>query len=76
MSEKRPWHRDEFTQPPVADFDFEAASDEGIRLYCLRRSRAYLARAEAADAAIGGDGPLEIAAQYAIIAQAFREDPV
>ncbi|MEV7323811.1 hypothetical protein [Streptomyces sp. NPDC093970] len=75
MSEKRPWHRAEFTQPPVDDFDFEAASDEGIRLYCLRRSRAYLARAEAADAATGGDRPLEIAARYAIIAEAFREDP-
>jgi hypothetical protein len=76
MTEKRPWRRPEFTEPPAGDFDFDAASDEGIRLYCLRRSRAFLARAESTEAAISSNRQLEIAAQYAMIAQAFREDPV
>ena len=71
MSQKRPWQRSEFTQAP-AGFDFEDASDEEVRHYCLQRSRAFLARAEA-DAAISSSRQLEIAAQYAMIAQAFRE---
>lgn len=74
MTQKRPWHRPEFTQPPESDFDFEAASDDEVRTYCLGRARAFLARAEA-DAAIGSGRQLEIAAQYAMIAQAFREGP-
>jgi hypothetical protein len=75
MTEKRPWHRPEFTQPPADGFDFDGASDDEIRSYCLSRSRAFLARAEAKDAALGSNRQLEIAAQYAMIAQAFREDP-
>ncbi|MEU9405124.1 hypothetical protein AB0E08_05355 [Streptomyces sp. NPDC048281] len=75
MSEKRPWHRPEFTQPPADSFDFDGASDVEVRSYCLGRSRAFLARAEAQDAAISSSRQLEIAAQYALIAQAFREDP-
>lgn len=75
MSEKRPWNRPAFTQPPADDFDFEAAADDGIRLYCLSRARAFLARAEATDAAISSHRQLEIAAQYAMIAQAFRPGP-
>ena len=47
MSEKRPWHRPEFTQPPADSFDFDGASDDEIRSYCLGRSRALLARAKA-----------------------------
>lgn len=74
MTQKRPWQRDEFAQAPAADFDFAEASDDEVRSYCLRRSRAFLARAEAPDAAISSSRQLEIAAQYAMIAQAFRVD--
>jgi hypothetical protein len=72
MSQNRPWNRAEFTQAPAADFDFEGADDSEVRSYCLQRSRAFLARAEATDAAINSSRQLEIAAQYAMIAQAFR----
>lgn len=73
MSQNRPWNRAEFTQAP-ADFDFAEADDSEVRSYCLQRSRAFLARAEATDAAISSSRQLEIAAQYAMIAQAFRLD--
>ncbi|MGW6011797.1 hypothetical protein [Streptomyces sp. NPDC055210] len=75
MNQKRPWQRNEFTEEPAADFNFGDASDEEVRSYCLRRSRAFLARAEALDSAISSSRQLEIAAQYAMIAQAFRVDP-
>lgn len=75
MTQKRPWQRDEFTQAPALDFDFEDASDDEVRSYCLQRSRAFLARAEAPDSAINSSRQLEIAAHYAMIAQAFRFEP-
>jgi hypothetical protein len=75
MSQNRPWNRAEFTQAPAADFDFADASDDEVRSYCLQRSRAFLARAESTDAAISSNRQLEIASQYAMIAQAFRVDP-
>jgi hypothetical protein len=74
MTQKRPWQRDEFTQAPAPDFDFAVASDDEVRSYCLQRSRAFLARAEAPDSAISSSRQLEIAAHYAMIAQAFRVD--
>lgn len=76
MATNRPWHRPEFTQPPTSDaFDFAGATDDEVRAYCLQRSRAFLARAEDTDAAINSSRQLDIAAQYAVIAQAFRPDP-
>ena len=72
MTQKRPWKRAEFTQEPAPDFDFADAADDEVRTYCLQRSRAFLARAEALDSAIGSSRQLDIAAQYAMIAQAFR----
>jgi hypothetical protein len=76
MTQKRPWQRAEFTQAPASeDFDFAAAGDAEVRGYCLQRARAFLARAEATDAAISSSRQLEIAAQYAMIAQAFRPGP-
>ncbi|MGW4675921.1 hypothetical protein [Streptomyces sp. NPDC004324] len=75
MKQDRPWNRAEFTQAPAADFDFAEADDSEVRSCCLQRSRAFLARAEATDAAISSHRQLEIAAQYAMIAQAFRPDP-
>jgi hypothetical protein len=76
MSEKRPWRRAEFTKGPDPDFDFADAGDDEVRAYCLERSRSFLARAEATDSAIPSGRQLEIAAQYAMIAQAFRPGPV
>lgn len=80
MAEKRPWKRSEFTEAPDADFDFAGADDQDVRSYCLRRARDFLARAEATDSGISSSRQLEIASQYAMIAQAFRpsfgrEDP-
>ena len=76
MATNRPWHRTEFTQPPAGDsFDFASATDEEVRAYCLQRTRAFLARAEDTDAAISSSRQLDIAAQYAMIAQAFRRGP-
>ncbi|MGW3635648.1 hypothetical protein ACWD7F_36970, partial [Streptomyces sp. NPDC005122] len=74
MSQNRPWNRPEFTQAPAGDFDFADASDDEVRSYCLQRSRTFLARAESTDAAISSNRQLEIASQYAMIAQAFRVD--
>ncbi|MFE9432833.1 hypothetical protein [Streptomyces sp. NPDC006640] len=75
MIQKRPWQRTEFTEAPPADFDFGGALDDEVRSYCLQRARAFLARAEAPDSAIGSTRQLEIAAHYAMIAQAFRPGP-
>jgi len=76
MPKDRPWNRPAYTQPPAPDgFDLDAASDDEVRSYCLRRARSYLVRAEADDSAINSSHQLEIASQYAMIAQAFREDP-
>ncbi|MFI6249027.1 hypothetical protein [Streptomyces sp. NPDC051016] len=76
MAANRPWHRTEFTQPPADDnFDFAGATDSEVRAYCLRRTRAFLARAEDTEAAISSSRQLDIAAQYAMIAQAFRPEP-
>lgn len=75
MTQKRPWNRAEFTEAPAPDFDFEGASEDEVRAYCLQRSRSFLARAEAQDSAISSSRQLEIASQYAMIAQAFRPDP-
>ena len=75
ITQKRPWQRNEFTQEPAPDFDFEDASDDEVRTYCLQRSRAFLARAETLDSAISSSRQLELAAQYAMIAQAFRPGP-
>lgn len=73
MAKDRPWNRPEFTKAPAPEgFNLGDASDEEVRAYCLQRSRAYLARAETTDAAISSDRQLEIAAHYAMIAQAFR----
>lgn len=76
MPKDRPWNRAEFTQTPAPDgFNFADATDDEVRAYCLQRSRAFLARAEAPDSAISSSRPLEIAAHYAMIAQAFRPGP-
>ncbi|MEU9245853.1 hypothetical protein [Streptomyces sp. NPDC048385] len=76
MPKDRPWNRAAYTQAPAPDgFDFDTATDEEVRAYCLRRSRAFLARAEAEDSTISSDRQLKIASQYAVIAQAFRPDP-
>ncbi|MFF7260672.1 hypothetical protein ACFZCL_10360 [Streptomyces sp. NPDC008159] len=76
MTKNMPWNRPEHTAPPAPDgFNIGDASDEEVRAYCLQRSRAFLARAEATKAAISSDRQLEIAAHYAIIAQAFRPGP-
>ena len=72
MGQKRPWRRAEFIKGPDLDFDFADAGDGEVRAYCLERSRSFLARAEATDSAIPSSRQLEIAAQYALIAQAFR----
>ncbi|MFF4548613.1 hypothetical protein ACFY1J_31005 [Streptomyces sp. NPDC001406] len=74
MAKDRPWNRPEYTEPPEA-FNIGDATDEEVRAYCLRRSRAFLARAETTDAAISSDRQLQIAAHYAMIAQAFRPGP-
>ncbi|MFF9040167.1 hypothetical protein ACF090_32400 [Streptomyces sp. NPDC014892] len=76
MAKERPWNRAEYTTPPAQDgLNLGNASDEEVRAYCLQRSRAFLARAETTEAAISSGRQLEIAAQYAIIAQAFRPGP-
>ena len=72
MTEKRPWQRAEFTEAPDPDFDFAGAADQELHSYCLRRARAFLARAEATDSGISSSRQLEIASHYAMIAQAFR----
>ncbi len=74
MGQKRPWGRAEFTEEPDPDFDFAGASAGEVRAYCLRRSRAFLGRAEATDSGISSSRQLEIASQYAMIAEAFRSD--
>ncbi|MET7704055.1 hypothetical protein [Streptomyces sp. NPDC005485] len=69
----RPWNQPQYTEPPAPEgFDFADATDDEVRAYCLRRSRAFLARAEATDSAVSSDRQLGFAAQYAMIAQAFR----
>lgn len=76
MSKSRPWNRSEYTQPPAsAGFNLGDASDEEVRAYCLRRSRVFLAKAEDTESVISSDRQLQIAANYAIIAQAFRAGP-
>ncbi|MDX3638282.1 hypothetical protein [Streptomyces sp. MB09-02B] len=76
MAKDRPWNRAEYTAPPAPEgFSLGDASDEEVRAYCLQRSRAFLARAEAKEAAISSDRQLEIAAHYAMIAHAFRPGP-
>lgn len=74
MTEKRPWQRPEFTEPPAPDIDFVNASDGEVRTYCLKQSRAFLARAETPNSSISSGRQLEIATQYATIAEAFRAD--
>ncbi|GHH38199.1 hypothetical protein FHS35_007613 [Streptomyces umbrinus] len=76
MAKDRPWNQAAYTQSPKPEgLDLDAASDDEVRSYCLRRARAFLVRAEAEDSAINSRHQLEIASQYAMIAQAFREDP-
>ncbi|MFC8361466.1 hypothetical protein ACFUIY_16580 [Streptomyces griseorubiginosus] len=76
MPKDRPWNRAAYTQAAALDdLDLDNARDEEVRRYCLRRARAFLARAEADDSAINSRQQLEIASQYATIAQAFRQDP-
>lgn len=76
MPKDRPWTRAAYTQAAALDdLDLAKAGDEEIRRYCLKRARAVLARAEADDSAIDSRQQLEIASQYATIAQAFRQDP-
>lgn len=76
MTKDGPWNRAEYTEFPAPEnFDIAEAGDEEVRAYCLQRSRAFLARAETTKAVISSDRQLEIAAQYAMIAQAFRPGP-
>ncbi|WP_406221594.1 hypothetical protein [Streptomyces canus] len=76
MPKDRPWNRAAYTQAPGTEgVDLDNASDEEIRHYCLQRARAFLVRAEAEDSAINSRHQLEISSQYAMIAQAFRQDP-
>jgi hypothetical protein len=76
MPKDRPWNRPAYTQAPASDdLDLGNASDEDVRHYCLQRARAFLVRAEAEDSVINSRHQLEIASQYAMIAQAFRQDP-
>ncbi|MFD5402965.1 hypothetical protein [Streptomyces griseorubiginosus] len=76
MPKDRPWNRAACTQAPALDdLDLDNARDEEVRRYCLQRARTFLARAEHDDSAINSRQQLEIASQYATIAQAFRQDP-
>ncbi|WP_149824556.1 hypothetical protein [Streptomyces tailanensis] len=76
MAKDRPWNRAEYTEfSAPEDFDIAEAGDEEVRVYCLQRSRAFLARAETTKAVISSDRRLEIAAQNAMITHAFRPGP-
>ncbi|MFC8678103.1 hypothetical protein ACFUEN_36125 [Streptomyces griseorubiginosus] len=76
MPKDRPWNRATYTRAAALDdLDLDNARDEEVRRYCLQRARAFLARAEDEESAINSRQQLEIASQYATIAQAFRRDP-
>ena len=76
MPKDRPWNRAAYIQAAALDnLDLDNARDEEVRRYCLQRARAFLARAEADDSAIDSRQQLEIASQFATIAEAFRRDP-
>ncbi|MEH0428831.1 hypothetical protein QBB34_21350 [Streptomyces stelliscabiei] len=70
---KRPWDRPEYTQSPELEgSSLGNANNEEVRNYCLQRARAFLARAEDTDSGMPSSRQLEIASQYAMIAEAFR----
>lgn len=87
MSKDRPWNRPQPTQVPdlpqteeaIGVFRYKGAdvlsmTDAQVRAFCLEKARQYLHQAQIKAVDTLGGRDLELATQYATIAQAFRQE--